>query len=77
MAETNDIVITLIREAITALKDKNLTPDEASALFRGLAEALHAITDLIPSWWGKAVIKTAATICEQAAEGFEQHGNDS
>jgi hypothetical protein len=65
-----DLVFTLIREAITALKDQTLSPEEASALFRGLAEALRAVVDLIPNWWAKAVLRVAAQVCDEAAEGI-------
>ena len=70
-----DLVFTLIREAITALKDKVLTPEETAALFAGLAEALKAVVDLVPNWWAKAVLRVAAQICEEAAEGFEKVAN--
>jgi hypothetical protein len=65
-----DLIFTLIREAITALKDKALSPEEASALFRGLAEALRAVVDLLPNWWAKAVVRVAAQVCDEAAEGM-------
>jgi len=65
-----DLVFSLIREAITALKDKVLTPEETQALFAGLADALKAVVDLVPNWWAKAVLRVAAQICEEAAEGF-------
>jgi type III secretory pathway component EscS len=66
-ADSRDIVITLIREAITALKDQSLSPDEAEALLKGLAEALRAVIDIVPNWWGKAVLRVAAQIMEEAA----------
>lgn len=65
-----DLVFSLIGEAITALKDKVLTPEETAALFSGLAQALIAVVDLVPNWWAKAVLRVAAQICEEAAEGF-------
>ena len=65
-----DLVFTLIREAISALKDQTLSPEEASALFRGLAEALRAVVDLVPNWWAKAVLRVAAQVCDEAAEGI-------
>ena len=67
-----DLVFTLIREAITALKDQALSPEEAAALFKGLAEALRAVVDLLPNFWAKAVIRVAAQICDEAAEGIER-----
>jgi hypothetical protein len=72
-----EVVFTLIREAITALKDQKLSPEEGAALFRGLSEALSAVVDLIPNWWAKAVLRVAAQICTEAAEGLEKkHGLD-
>lgn len=72
-----DLVFTLIREAISALKDQALSPEEASALFRGLAEALRAVVDLLPNFWAKAIIRVAAQICDEAADGMERkHGID-
>lgn len=67
-----DLVFTLIREAIAALKDQALSPEEAVALFRGLAEALRAVVDLLPNFWSKAIIRVAAQICDEAAEGIER-----
>jgi hypothetical protein len=70
-----DLVFTLIREVIGALKDQTLTPEEGTALFRGLAEALRAVVDLLPTFWAKAIIRVAAQICDEAAEGIERGAN--
>tara|TARA_Y100001938_G_scaffold31950_1_gene43666 strand:- start:1971 stop:2201 length:231 start_codon:yes stop_codon:yes gene_type:complete len=67
-----DLIFTLIREAITALKDKALTPEEGQALLRGLAEALRAVVDLVPSFWGKAILRVAAQVCDEAADGISR-----
>ena len=72
-----DLVFTLIREALAALKDKALSPEEAQALLSGLSEALLAVVDLIPNWWSKAVLRVAAQVCEEAAEAIRQkHGSE-
>ena len=72
---TRDVVITLIREAIHALKDQSLSPEEAQALLHGLAEALRAVIEIVPNWWAKAVLRVAAQVCDEAAE--EIHSGDS
>ena len=71
--DSRDIVITLIREAIAALKDQSLSPEEAQALLTGLAEALRAVIDLVPNWWAKAVLRVAAQVMDEAAAGID-HG---
>jgi len=65
--DSRDIVITLIREAINALKDDSLSKEEAKALLTGLAEALRAVVELVPNWWAKAVLKVAAQVMDEAA----------
>lgn len=73
--DSRDIVITLIREAIAALQDKALSPEEAKALLTGLAEAIRACVDLVPNWWAKAVLRVAATVLDEASEGID-HGSN-
>jgi len=71
-----DLIFSLIREAATALKDQALSPEEASALFKGLAEALRAVVDLVPNFWGKAVLRVAAQVCDEASAAIEaKHGS--
>jgi hypothetical protein len=67
-AQSTDVLLSLVREAINALRDKALSPEEGAALLSGLADVSEAIVDLIPSWWGKAVCRVFAQVCREAAE---------
>ena len=71
--DSREIVITLIREAISALKDDSLSSQEAEALLKGLAEALRAVIEIVPNWWAKAVLRVAAQVMDEAAAEID-HG---
>tara|TARA_Y100000310_G_scaffold215365_1_gene216314 strand:- start:463 stop:693 length:231 start_codon:yes stop_codon:yes gene_type:complete len=71
--DSREIVITLIREAISALKDDSLSSHEAEALLKGLAEALRAVIEIVPNWWAKAVLRVAAQVMDEAAAEID-HG---
>jgi len=72
--DSREIVITLIREAISALKDNSLSSQEAEALLKGLAEALRAVIEIVPNWWAKAVLRVAAQVMDEAAAEID-HGD--
>jgi len=72
MSEPNlDPIVSLVRELLAGMADGTVSPDEAAGIFRALADVLESIAGMLPKWWHKAVMATAATALRQGAEGMK------
>ena len=73
MSEENvDPIVALVRELLSGVADGTVSPDEAAGIFRALADVLEELASMLPKWWHKAVMATAATALRQGAEGIEE-----
>ncbi len=66
-----DPIVALVRELLSGVADGTVSPDEAASIFLALADVLEEIASMLPRWWHKAVMATAATALRQGAEGIE------
>jgi hypothetical protein len=72
MSEVNlDPIVSLVRELLSGVADGTVSPDEAAGIFRALADVLEEIASMLPKWWHKAVMATAATALRQGADGMK------
>jgi len=63
-----DPIVSLVRELLAGVHDGTVSPEEAGGIFRALADVLEEIASMLPKWWMKAVMATAATALRQSAD---------